>query len=55
MEKEQPTQKDRPEHKIIDPARRAARENRVPGKSFEPRRSEPESPKHQKDVEHDKH
>jgi hypothetical protein len=53
MEKEQTTHKDRPEHKPIDPGRRAARENREPGKRFEPRRSEPASTPHRKETGRD--
>jgi hypothetical protein len=53
MEKEQTTHKDRPEHKPIDPGRKAARENREPGKRSEPRRSESDSTEHRKDAGRD--
>ena len=49
MDKEQQTHKDtdRPTHKPVDPGRSSAREHRVPGKDYEPRRSErtPSSPR----------
>ena len=42
MDREQPTERDRAEHKPIDPGRKAAREQRTPGKQYQPRRSESE-------------
>jgi hypothetical protein len=54
MDKKQPTQKDRDEHKPIDPGRTAARENRTPGKDYEPRRSEPDSSQRRNDADRDK-
>jgi len=49
MDKEQSTPKDRSEHKPIDPGRNAAREQREPGKKYEPKRSEPEPTTHRKE------
>jgi hypothetical protein len=54
MEKQQPPPKDRTEHKPIDPGRTASRENRTPGKAYEPRRSEPDSVQRRNDPDHDK-
>jgi hypothetical protein len=55
MEKQQPTHKDQPEHKPIDPGRSAARESRTPGKDYKPRRSEADSSQHRDDAEREKH
>jgi hypothetical protein len=50
MDKEHSTDKPRPDHKPIDPDRAAARENRVPMKETEPRRSDPTPEEHRKDA-----
>lgn len=55
MEKSKTTEKDHAEHKPIDPGRAAARENRTPGKDYEPRRSEPDSGQHRDQKDRAKH
>jgi hypothetical protein len=48
MEEKDRANHDRSEHKPVDPGRNAAREQRTPGKPYEPKRSEPDPSGHRK-------